>query len=339
MKKLLITLLLFSLPASLPASVMASGGYSINDRPWFRVEVGTYTGDGTDNRDIDTGFSPSFLQVYSENNSVWKTNDLSGDNAKEVNTLQDIQSNLIQSIDDTSFQVGSNANINENTTPFYWVGIKTNSPFHYNCNTRTGDGVDGRELNIGFRPDFMSSIADGINNPSLFKTNTLPDGNTDSSVSMSNAEYQDNAWETITDTGVVIGSNSSVNTNANTYYDVLWNGEDDFYKSGTYTGNGVDDRKINGNRFTPSFLMVASDVGVYGAVWTTDMGTGTAYNTGPVASNNDTIQDVFKDGFEIGTNAQVNTNAVRYDWIALKEGQHAINASDRSSQARTINYR
>ena len=82
MKKLLITLLLFSLPASLPASVMASGGYSINDRPWFRVEVGTYTGDGTDNRDIDTGFSPSFLQVYSENNSVWKTNDLSGDNAK-----------------------------------------------------------------------------------------------------------------------------------------------------------------------------------------------------------------------------------------------------------------
>lgn len=91
------------------------------------------------------------------------------------------------------------------------------------------------------------------------------------------------------------------------------------FTSGRYIGNGVDDRKIIGVGFQPSFVIVKANSSAAAALKTSDMAGDTTklFASLTLAANH--IQSLDSDGFTIGTAANVNTSGVVYCWFAGKE--------------------
>jgi len=90
--------------------------------------------------------------------------------------------------------------------------------------------------------------------------------------------------------------------------------------TGTYTGDGIDDRAITGVGFRPDVVIIKGDTNGRSAVARSASMTGD--QTKPLASGlslvMNRIQSLDLDGFTIGTHAAVNTSGVTYRWIAFK---------------------
>jgi len=95
-------------------------------------------------------------------------------------------------------------------------------------------------------------------------------------------------------------------------------------KSGTYTGNGADNRNIDiGVDWTikKNCYVIIKGVGALVCCQKFDYGQGelTWYFTTAVDQPTDSIQAFVSVGFQIGTHASVNTNAVVYRYIVFWE--------------------
>ncbi len=113
--------------------------------------------------------------------------------------------------------------------------------------------------------------------------------------------------------------NKPLNKNAATFYYLAIGGPD--IVTGSFTGNGVDNRNITGVGFLASLIL--SMGGTQHSVMrflstgaTTDL-TSYTYNAADVA---DQIQTITDDGFQVGTAVQSNANAVVQYWMAIKSG-------------------
>lgn len=91
-------------------------------------------------------------------------------------------------------------------------------------------------------------------------------------------------------------------------------------KTGTYTGNGSDNRAITGIGFQPTLVWIkpkdttAND----GAMSWDALGSDKSFDpNGSSTPSADMIQSFDSDGFTIGTAANVNTNGVDYVWVAM----------------------
>ena len=91
--------------------------------------------------------------------------------------------------------------------------------------------------------------------------------------------------------------------------------------TGSYTGNGVDNRNITGIGFQPDIVIIRYDTNTAAVIRTTNMAADRAkLITGNNALQADYIQSFLADGFQIGTNANVNTSGRLYHWTAMKAG-------------------
>ena len=90
--------------------------------------------------------------------------------------------------------------------------------------------------------------------------------------------------------------------------------------TGTYTGDGIDNRAITGVGFQPDVVIVKGDTSATRAVARAATMTGdqTKPLTGVLSLVTNRIQSLDLDGFTIGTYAAVNTSGVTYRWIAFK---------------------
>ena len=89
--------------------------------------------------------------------------------------------------------------------------------------------------------------------------------------------------------------------------------------TGTYTGNGSDDRAITGVGFQPDMVLVRlGDTGQYSSLRTSAMSAGDAIAI-VGGTYTDGIQSLDADGFTIGTHARVNTSAATYHWLAVRD--------------------
>jgi hypothetical protein len=116
--------------------------------------------------------------------------------------------------------------------------------------------------------------------------------------------------------GFQIGSNAEVNEGGKSFY---WIAFDVTAKvvTGTYTGNGADDRNITGLGLTPSVVW-AKRSGNNQSSWRSDAMAGdTSAYWGGTSPNPDRIQSLLADGFQIGSNAQINSNNQTYYYLAL----------------------
>jgi hypothetical protein len=109
--------------------------------------------------------------------------------------------------------------------------------------------------------------------------------------------------------------------------------------SGSYTGTGLDNRNITGVGFQPDIVIVKGNT-LQTAVMRTSTMTGDAAKplSGATALGSDLIQSLLGDGFQVGSNAQVNFFGTTYYWTAFKAspGHLALGSYTGTGASRSI---
>ncbi|MFZ4631688.1 MAG: beta strand repeat-containing protein [Patescibacteria group bacterium] len=302
------------------------------------VNVGTYTGNATDNRNITgVGFVPDFVFLKNANaatavSGVFSTDESYGDSSSYFAATANLVDS-IQALQTDGFQVGINSTSNGSGNIIYYAA------FGGTNNTRNASGAyqmaegsytgTGQYLNItglDFKPDLVivkaSTAVVGV-----FRTSLMGGDST---------AYLDSA------TGNIIGAISSINPDGFTVYNHVttntvgtvyhwqafgnaWSpetnsGAGDFY-IGAYYGNGLDNRNITRLPFQADMLAVkvssASVVGVFRTSSHVGDLTSTYGATADVANH---IQSLSADGFQTGNSTSVNSAAGMFFYFGFKNG-------------------
>ena len=281
----------------------------------MRLAVGSYVGNGTDARPITgVGFQPDvvIIKASTAQAGIIRTSTMTGDAAKLLGTTTALQNNHIESLDADGFTIGSNANVNTSSTTYYWVAMRAGGDLK--VGSYVGNGVDNRSIiGVGFQPVWVITLGDG--DDSVFRPDILSG---DNSYLMTGAGTITNRIQAFASDGFQIGSNVNVNELNTTFHYIAWAASPQV-STGSYVGNGLDNRSITGIGFQPLMAWVkrnASQVGVWRPL--SAAGDRTLY-WDATASTTDRIQALQADGFQVGTDTQVNANNQTYYYLALRD--------------------
>jgi len=282
----------------------------------MRLATGSYVGSGVDARQITgIGFQPDVVIVKAATNryGVIRTSTMSGDHAKVLGSTGALSSDCIQSITADGFTVGTDNTVNTWGTAYYWVAMKAGSDL--TVGSYVGNGVDNRSISgVGLQPVWLITLADG--DDSVFRPGPLAG---DNSYLMTGTGTIANRIQALQPDGFQVGSNADVNELGTTFHYIAW-ATSSQVSAGSYTGNGADNRSITGMGFQPLMAWIKRSNSSQG-VWrpASLSGDATLYwnNT---ASGSNRIQALQADGFQVGANAQVNTNGSTYYRLALRDG-------------------
>ncbi len=203
-----------------------------------------------------------------------------------------------------------------------------------------GDGVNGRAINVGFQPDLVILEAANTHN-AIVRTSTMS-GNTSRFLKDSAALVD--RIQAFGASGFTVGNQAEANANGLTYHWVAFQSGAGDMAVGSYQGDTLDNRNVNGLGFQPEYVLLIPDPAA--GYWTwhrfADSASGDSQDveggpTGPPRTNR--IQDFLGDGFQVGNDVVVNGNSVNlYHWIAWNEvpgridvGSYAGNGNDNRS--------
>lgn len=110
--------------------------------------------------------------------------------------------------------------------------------------------------------------------------------------------------------------------------------------TGSYTGNGSDNRAIAGLGFSPDAVIVKSSGAAVSMLRTAAMPSDRAKPmSGATALVANAIQTLDGNGFTVGTDARVNSSGVAYQWVAIRSAAGGLTLgsySGNGSSARTV---
>jgi len=281
----------------------------------MRLVVSSYVGNGIDNRNITgVGFQPDvvIIKASTVRAGIIRTSTMGGDAAKVLGTSTALQSNYIQSLNADGFTVGTAQQVNTSGTTYYYAAMKAGSDLK--VGSYVGNGVDNRSITgVGFQPVWVITLGDG--DDSVFRPNILAGDN--SYLMTGTGKLADRIQAFQTD-GFQVGANVNVNESGTTFHYIAWAASPQV-STGSYTGNGVDNRSITGIGFGPLMAWVKRDDAQVGVWRPASVGPGdsTLYWAATAAAAN-LIQALQADGFQVGTNSSVNTNGSLYYRLALR---------------------
>jgi hypothetical protein len=292
--------------------------------------TGTYTGNGADDRWINgVGFEPDLVVVKGDSTvyAVFSTSAMdAGDTAYFNGPAANFQ-DAIQAFGADGFQVGTNANVNANGVEYYYAAFRDNGAGDFEVGSYTGDGNDDRSINIGMQPTILWIKRDGATR-GVWR---VEDNSGDDTLQFNNGANVTNCIQAFEANGFQIGTDSAVNTNGDTYQYCAWLDASGYIETGTYTGDGNDDRDINVG-FEPDMVMVKGDTTQYAITRIDSMPAGDSGEVDNNALIADAIQDFEAGGnFEIGTHASVNTNGTDYYWAAWRKGESGTTTTTTST--------
>jgi hypothetical protein len=305
---------------------------------------GSFTGDGLDNRNISgfgAGATPNFVFVKNANNTtasntnpVMNNTHAYGDHSSYMSATTANAVNMIQKLQSDGFQVGTAAHVNASSNTIYWVAFGGAAPPPSGSNTfematglYTGNGTAQSVTGLDFSPDLVI-IKDNAANQSVFRTSLMAANNT-AYLAGATANFTGGITSIGSD-GFSVGASATVNTSASTYqwqafgnaYDpVTRTGAEDF-AVGAYIGNGIDNRDINELPFQPDMVTVKRN-STTAATWRSSANTGDSSSFfGATAEGANRVQSLQTFGYQIGTQANVNTANSTYNWFAFKTGDN-----------------
>lgn len=131
------------------------------EHSFSQMVVGSYTGNGVDNRNI-TGLGPGTPSVViikgnTGQQAVIRTNTMTGDASKEMVNPIALNSNYIQSFFPGGFQIGSHAAVNNNGTTYYYIAFG-NMAGYIATGSYTGNGAGQSISGVGFTPGYVIVI-------------------------------------------------------------------------------------------------------------------------------------------------------------------------------------
>lgn len=304
------------------------------------MSQGTYTGNATDNRNITgVGFQPDLLLVKNatsattaNRNPLMAVTESYGDSSSFIGSATANTTNGIQALQSDGFQVGSAVQANESGAVFYWVAFggagnqSGSESFTMDTGSYTGTGAS-LPISLDFAPDLVI-IKDNNTNYAVFRTRLMAG---DTTAYLSNAAANFTGGITSLDSnGFTVGGSTISNTTGNTYhwqafgnaFNPYTNAGANDFAIGAFYGNGIDNRDITRLPFQPNLVAIKRS-GASAGVWRTSAQSGdlTAF-FGATAETSNVIQLLASDGFQVGTNAAVNTAANLNYWFAFKNGSN-----------------
>jgi hypothetical protein len=289
--------------------------------PGMRVESGSYTGNGTDNRSITgVGFQPDAVIVKASTNqlSVMRTSTMAGDTSKALSGNTNLQSNRIQALQADGFQVGNDPQVNlgGGAPTYFWVAFKA-APGHMTLGTYTGNNTSQSITGLGFSPEYVMIL--GATNqravqrmPAAARTYEF-DADHGSSTGITSFDAN----------GFSVGNDDEVNDNNVTYHYVAWNENVDEMDTSSYTGDGAASRNITGVGFQPEYAIVRAVTATGTPREAVQKSAAVANPVSgfftPTAGTNTGITALQSDGFQVGNGASVNNNSTPYAYVAFKD--------------------
>ncbi len=284
----------------------------------MQCATGTYAGDGIDDTWINApGFQPVLVIIKGDlaEEAVWLTSTMPVNNSLQFADNAGVKTNRIQLFGANGFQIGNHAEVNQAATDYHWIAVRVAGATDFAVGTYTGDGADNRSIVVGFQPTVVILQREGA---STAKWRVAENANDDclefdGSVNIANCiqDFEANGFQ--------VGDDASVNANGDEYHWVAWKDTPGWIDSGTYEGDGNDDRDIAVG-FQPDVVFVKGDLAEVGYLYTDSMGADDSapFTFGALAANR--IQALEANGFEVGTANEVNSNLADYFWLSLKAG-------------------
>jgi hypothetical protein len=280
---------------------------------FLRLSSGSYVGNGTDNRTITgAGFQPDLVIVKGDNNqfAVLRSSTMSGDATKSTGALE---ANLIQSLDANGFTIGTDSRVNRANDVYYWTALKADSTA-LKVGTYTGNGTSKSITGLGFSPEYVATMSAGTD-----KSVQRFAGMT-SAFDLANDTGGSGRITSLDADGFSVGNSATANASGVTYHYLAFNGVSGTVKTGSYSGNGSDNRSITGAGFRPGWVLLRAN----------DTSTGRLALHRPAALGGDStqlfinntlqanmVQALEADGFQVGGSGHVNASGVTYHYLAV----------------------
>lgn len=295
-------------------------------RELIKIKVGTYTGNGVDSTAITgVGFRPNLVIVKgTQQLGVWRVRPMTGDSTALFGNGT-LAADKIQEFLSDGFQVGTNAQVNTNGTVYYYLAMSgAAAQDYFRTGLYIGNGSDDRSYTaggLGFTPDLFVTAQQGANS-AVWRSSSHSG---DATSYFGTTTNQTNRIQNLISNGFQLGTNAEVNGSASKYSFFAIKNIPGAFMVGTYTGTGVDAKRITGLGFQPDAVFVKGNVASNMKIKTVDM---SGANSQPLAATTAadalSIASFISDGFTIGTDASVNTAGSTYYWWAFKSGSFNV---------------
>ncbi len=289
----------------------------------MQIAVGTYVGNGSDNRAItDVGFQPDAVIIKAGGAASGRHPSMriatmpAGYACGIYYTAW--ETDRIKSLDASGFTIGTDDSVNSNGVTYHWLALGDNGNSDLKVGLYTGNSTDNRSITgVGFQPDFVIVRKCDGTDSAWWRTSDVAG---DKSASFGGSSDASNCVQALEADGFQVGASSTVNQTG-VDYAYLAVKKSALTAGGTYTGDGTDDRNITGVGFQPDAVWVKRTVsgGDFVSRPSTESGDLTHFFLAYVAGAN-RIQSLLADGFQIGSDVDVNASGSTYRWWAWKAG-------------------
>src|SRR5262249_20401763 len=149
-------------------------------------------------------------------------------------------------------QIGGDARVNSNGTAYYWVAFKALAG-ELKVGTYTGNGSDNRNITgIGFQPGAVIMMSGGSKSTVCRSANMSGDV----CAQLDGAALGSNLVQALSADGFQVGTSSTVNSNGTVYHYIAWKATAGRVTTGSYSGNGTDNRNVLGSGFQPGYVII-----------------------------------------------------------------------------------
>jgi hypothetical protein len=203
--------------------------------------------------------------------------------------------------------------------------------------TFTGTGSTQSITGLGFQPQLvmLQKASTTTSEWNSMKIDSMP--SSDGYAWTDNSTALTTRISSLDADGFTVGNQAGLVENTKVFYYVAVKGSSDVFATGSYSGNGSDNRNVvTGLAFQPDMVIIKGTNNEHGC-YRTDQNVGdnsTIWGSG-VANAADHIQALNSDGFQVGTSTRVNGSGNTYYWAALKKvtsllttGKYTGNGSD-----------
>lgn len=304
-----------------------------------KMAVGTFLGNGTDDRDIGSvGFEPDFVLVKQNSAIVpaFATTETWGDYSS-VTTAAVNAVNHIQSLDADGFQVGNSTSVNANSITSHWFafgGAADPAPtpgenFLMQRGSYEGIGVAPQTIDLAFAPDLVIIKGD-TGQYAVFSTSLQND--LSFHFSLSSAGFA-NAITAMGASSFTVGTDNTVNEDDIIFEYIAFGnatsphtgaGADNFFIGG-HTGNERTGRAIDHLGVDPDMVVVKKTIyaTTASARWMSSVmpaNTSAYFSAVADVTIGTDLQTLNSDGFTVGAGIMANDLGYAHVWFGFKEG-------------------
>ena len=309
------------------------------------MDVVTYSGDGTNGRDITVNHSTDFVWIKTRNIN---DNNILADSVRGTNKIlysnltlaERTESNSVTGFNANGFTVASNAGaaaVNYSTYSYVawsWDGgsstvsntdgsitsnVRASASNGFSIISYTGNGTAGATIGHGLNaaPAFViQKNRDASNNWQIFHVGAQTSGAKQLKFTSSAAATNTTVWnDTAPSSSVITLGYGGTNSSGNNHIIYCWAPVEGYSSFGKYEGNGLSDGPFVFTGFRVRWLLLKSTAASYGIIYDTSRSTYNATETAlyPGLSNGDTSEpnnkiDILSNGFKLRAAGGSNPN-------------------------------